>query len=218
MAFEAMLDFLEELQEKNQKEWMDLNRKRYRAIRTDFVSWLDKMNKRLAELDPLYFDTPGKKAINKINNNLLYHPNRPVYKDHFGAGLDQLSKQGDYYIQIGVNRSMLAGGYWRPDNKILKSIRDAIDYNGEELLRIMQEPKFKLMYGGLVDSESRLTQSPQAYDSDHRFIELLMNKTFAVEQLLSRKQIVDKNFDDLVVESYLVLLPFRRYLNQAITV
>ena len=218
MDFARMLDFLEELQDNNNKDWMDLNRKRYKSIRSDFVAWLDQMNTRLAELDPFYFDTPGKKAINRINNNLLYHPDRPVYKDHFGAGLDQLSKQGDYYIQIGVRNSMLAGGYWRPDSKILKSIRDAIDYNGEELVKIMQEPAFKKKYGGLVDAESRLSQSPQGFESDHRFIELLKNKTFAVEQSISRKQIVDKNFDELVVESYLVLLPFRRYLNQAITV
>ena len=101
MDFKNLLDFLEQLQKNNHKEWMDANRKWYHEVRNDFIGWLDKLDLRLAELDKDYYSTPGKKGINRINNNLMFHPNKPVYKDHFGAGLDKAPNSADFYIEIG---------------------------------------------------------------------------------------------------------------------
>ena len=109
---------------------MDANRKWYKEVRSDYIAWLDEMNSKLADIDDEYYDTPGKKGINRINNNLMFHPNKPIYKDHFGAGLDKRPNTGDFYVEVGIKRSMFAGGLWRPDSKRLRSVRDAIDYNG----------------------------------------------------------------------------------------
>ena len=217
MDFLSLFDFLEELQANNTKSWMDQNRKRYQQVRNDFIQWLDNLDHELAEIDPLYYSTPGRKGINRINNNLMFHPDRPVYKDHFGAGLDKAPGTGDFYIQIGVEECMLAGGIWRPDPKKLKSIRDAIDYNGDDLVQILNRPKFKERFGGLYD-DTKLTKVPKGFRSDHPHLDLLKNKTFAVACSLSRKQVLVPDFKDLVLEVYQEMLPFRRYLNEAITV
>ncbi|RZS92255.1 DUF2461 domain-containing protein [Aquimarina brevivitae] len=218
MNFAQLYDFLEELQQNNSKEWMDAHRKRYHQIRDDYIKWLDMINQRLLQIDSDYYDTPGKKAINRINNNLLYHPNKPIYKDHFGAGLDQRSKQGDFYIHLGVSESFVAGGYWKPGTKILTSIREAIDYNGEEFLEIINKKSFKNTFGNLIETEDKLTNAPKGFSQDHRFIDLLRHKTFAVEHRLNKKEVIDQGFDEKVIALYKEMLPFRRYLNQAVTV
>ena len=218
MNFNELYDFLRDLESNNNKEWMDNNRKRYHKVRDQYIEWLDKMNKKLAAIDPDYFDTPGKKAINRINNNLLYHPNRPIYKDHFGAGLDQRSKQGDFYIHLGTSESFIAGGYWKPGNKILKSIREAIDYNGEEFVKILNKKSFQDTFGGLIETEEKLSTSPKGFNQDHQFIDLLRHKTFAVEHRLTQKEVISDNFEEKVITVYKEMLPFRRYLNQAVTV
>lgn len=196
---------------------MDANRKEYIAVRDYFIGWLDRMNERLAALDPNYFDTPGKKAINRINNNLLFHPNRPVYKDHFGAGLDQVSKQGDFYIELGIKDCFLGGGYWHPDPKLLRSIREAIDYNGEELQAVIDSKAFSKRFGGLIEG-GKLTRPPKGFSADHPHIDLLKMKSFAAGVHLPREACFKNDFDELVVEIYLDLLPFRRYLNEAVSV
>ena len=218
MNFNELYDFLRDLESNNNKEWMDNNRKRYHKVRDQYIEWLDKMNKKLAAIDPDYFDTPGKKAINRINNNLLYHPNRPIYKDHFGAGLDQRSKQGDFYIHLGTSESFIAGGYWKPGNKILKSIREAIDYNGEEFIKILNKKSFQDTFGGLIETEEKLSTAPKGFSQDHQFIDLLRHKTFAVEHRLTQKEVISDNFEEKVITVYEEMLPFRRYLNQAVTV
>ena len=218
MDFARLFQFLEKLNENNHKEWMDDNRAYYHQVREDYIDWLDDLNQLLAKEDEHYTDTPGRKGINRINNNLLFHPNKPVYKDHFGAGLDQLSKQGDFYIHLGINECFIAGGYYRPGSKVLASIREAIDYNGEELIKILSKKSFKDLFGGLTDDGDRLSNAPKGFSKEHPYLELLKYKTFAVQHDLTREMVTQIDFKEHVFKVYREMLPFRRYLNQAVTV
>ncbi|WP_339695819.1 DUF2461 domain-containing protein [uncultured Marixanthomonas sp.] len=217
MNFKDLYQFLRKLQKNNNKEWMDEHRGEYHAVRDSYIDWLNEMNIKLAAIDPDYTPTNGKKAINRINNNLMFHPNKPIYKDHFGAGLDQESKQGDFYIHLGVNESLIGGGYWHPSSKILKSIRAAIDYNGEDLKNILNKKSFKTMFGEMIVDDP-LKTSPKGYTQDHKHIDLLRRKSFAVSCPLTQKEVMASNFEEKVIAIYKEMLPFRRYLNQAVTV
>ncbi len=220
MSFYKMFSFLRDLQENNSKEWMDEHRKEYHDIRNWYISWLNELDAELGKVNPNYHATEGRRAINRINNNLLYHPNKPVYKDHFGAGLDlsENGKQGDFYIHLGTSESFIAGGFYKPKKEILDSIRDAIDYNGEELKKIVNKPSFDKMFGGLIDDGESLKTAPKGYSQDHEHIDLLRRKTFAVQTSVTQKQVMQEDFQDYCVQVYKEMLPFRNYLNKAVTV
>lgn len=217
MDFNNLITFLKELNKNNNKEWMDANRNWYREVRREFIVWLDGLNENLLNQYDEYYDTPGKKGVNRINNNLMFHPNRPVYKDHFGAGLDKKPNTGDFYIEIGIEESMFAGGLWRPDSNRLGSIRDAIDYNGEELVAILKKPSFKKTFGGLIE-DVKLTRPPKGYTENHPHIDLLKHKTFAVMTKFNNELLFGGNFNEKLFDAYREMLPFRTYLNKAITV
>jgi uncharacterized protein (TIGR02453 family) len=217
MDFKELLSFLLELDRNNSKEWMDKNRKLYHHLRDAFIRWLDSLDAKLAKIDPDYYATPGRAGINRINNNLMFHPDKPVYKDHFGAGLDKAPDTGDFYIQIGIRESLLAGGLWRPGPARLKSVREAIDYNGEVLKSILNKSSFRSAFGGLYEDE-KLISSPKGFSADHPHIDLLRHKTFAVAHPLEEKTVLGPDFEEHIIEIYREMLPFRRYLNQAITV
>jgi uncharacterized protein (TIGR02453 family) len=217
MSFYKLYDFLRDLDKNNSKEWMDENRKRYHEVRDWYISWLNEMDTKLAQVDKDYYATPGKKAINRINNNLMFHPEKPTYKDHFGAGLDKAPDTGDFYIHLGLNESFIAGGFYRPSSKILTSIRDAIDYDGEEFKKIINKKSFKDMFGGLMEDDM-LKTSPKGFSQDHQHIELLRHKSFAVSHPVTQKEVQQEDFQERVISVYKEMLPFRRYLNKAITV
>ena len=218
MSFYKLYTFLRELQQNNSKEWMDENRNYYFEVRDFYIDWLNKMDIKLAAIDPNYTPTTGKQAINRINNNLLYHPNKPTYKDHFGAGLDQETKQGDFYIHLGTSESFIAGGFYKPKTSILKSIRQAIDYNGDELLDILNKPSFKKVFGTLIDDGDSLKTAPKGFSQDHKHIDLLRRKTFAVQHDLTQKLVTGDEFEERVITVYKEMLPFRAYLNEAVSV
>ena len=147
----------------------------------------------------------------------MFHPHKPIYKDHFGAGLDKRPRTGDFYIEIGVEKSLFAGGLWRPSPKVLRSIRDAIDYNGEELKKILNKPSFKKRFGGLYEDE-KLKTAPRGFSNDHPHLDLLRHKTFAVSLTFSTDRVFQKDFEDFLFATYFEMLPFRTYLNKALSV
>ena len=217
MDFQALFDFLKDLDRYNHKEWMDRNRKTYVGLRNEFIQWLDHLDLKLAEKDPEYYPTPGRRGINRINNNLMFHPDRPVYKDHFGAGLDKAPGTADFYIQVGLRESILAGGLWRPAPGKLRKVREAIDYDGEVLKDIIESRGFKKLFGGLYQDQS-LKRMPKGYAADHPHADLLKLKTFAVVRPLDRTDVLSPNFESIIVQTYFEMLSFRRYLNRALEV
>ena len=70
MSFRKLYDFLNELQDNNSKEWMDDHRKHYVELREWFISWLNEMNAKLANLDKEYTWTEGRK-IDEPNQQQL---------------------------------------------------------------------------------------------------------------------------------------------------
>lgn len=218
MNFERLFDFLETLNKNNSKEWMDENRNQYETVKADYVKWLEDLDFMLSKIDENYYSSTGKKAINRINNNLLYHPNKPTYKDHFGAGLDKRPKTGDFYIHLGIEEIFVAGGFYKPKPEFLKSIREAIDYNGDDFKEIITNKAFQKHFGGLMIDEDQLKTSPKGFSQDHKHIDLLRLKSFAAMKFFERNEVLADDFKDKVLETYKVMLPFRRYLNKAVTV
>ncbi|MCA6075512.1 DUF2461 domain-containing protein [Fulvivirga sedimenti] len=205
--------FLEKLRVNNNKTWMDEHRAEYNQVRDAYILWLDDLDARLAEIDPSYDHTEGKRAIHRINNNLMFHPDRPTYKEHIGATMDRVKEKSDFYIHIGPEESFVAGGYYHPPSSILSKIREAIDYDGDVLQSILDEKRFKANF---VLEQDLLKTSPKGFTQDHPHIKLLRYKSFAVMHTVTRQEVCHPDFQDKVVELYKVMMPFRDYLNRAV--
>ncbi|MEQ8705905.1 MAG: DUF2461 domain-containing protein [Phaeodactylibacter sp.] len=217
MNFRKLYDFLRDLQQNNDKSWMDANRDYYHALRDEFIDYLDALNARIAKVDPNFLPKPGREAINRINNNLLFHPNAPTYKDHFAAGLDANQNTAALYFHIGLDANIAAGGFYKPGSDFLKRIRAAIDYDGEELRAIINSKPFQKTFGGLMEVEM-LKTSPKGYTQDHRHIDLLRHKSFVVSHTFTQAEVQRADFTERVVEVFETMAPFRAYLNRAVSV
>lgn len=210
-----VFDFLRDLQENNAKEWMHANKDYYQDAKDTWVNQLDEIYKRLAKHDDRYDKIDPSKTIMRINNNLMYQPDKPTYKDYF-ASSPFGKKASDLYIHVSPNGSFIAGGVYRVDNKTLKKIRAAIDYDGDKLKNIIQADPFQKFFGGLEEDEEKLKTSPKGYSDDHPHIELLRRKNFIAVRNVTQKEVLTSGFTDLVEEGYLVLRPFIDYMRKAI--
>ncbi|MDG1270059.1 MAG: DUF2461 family protein, partial [Ulvibacter sp.] len=76
---------------------------------------------------------------------------------------------------------------------------------------------FKDTFGGLIEGET-LKNAPKGYPQDHQHIKLLRRKSFAVGRTFTKQEVLSPDFNQRVVALYLELLPFRRFLNNAVTV
>jgi len=217
MSFYQVFEFLRDLNQHNHKAWMDENRDRYQEVRHFMLSWIENLDQRLQKVDPEYAITPAKRAISRINNNKVYHPDAPTYRDHFGAEMNKAEGKSSFYVHMGLNGSFIGGGFYSPSKAQLDSIRSAIDYNGEELKKIISEKSFARTFSNLSDGDA-LKTAPKGFLVNHKHIDLIRLKSFAVMHSITQKEIMADDFTDKVVSIYQEMIPFNRYLEKAVSV
>ena len=142
MNKKKIYDFLRDLTANNSKEWMDANRKRYTEAKEIWLSEIEQILMRLSAHDPAFEKIKPKDTIMRINTNRRFQPNKPIYKDNFAFSPSSM-EEASFYIHLSPQESFIGGGYYRPESAILQKIRAAIDYNGDELKRIVSTPEFK---------------------------------------------------------------------------
>ena len=209
-----ILDFLLELTENNSKEWMDENRSYYLEVRKQWLDHVQQMLDRLSAYEPSYSTLDPKKTIFRINNNRVFHPDKPVYKDNFAF---DPSAKGDpsFYVHISPFSAFIGGGFYHPPTDALKKLRAAIDYDGEKLKAIVNSNSFQESLGWLTQDDQMLKTSPRGYSRNHRHIDLLNRKSFTAIRTLTHTEILSSDFHDIVEKTFVEMIPFRGYLKKA---
>ncbi|MFY0592538.1 DUF2461 domain-containing protein [Roseivirga sp.] len=215
MAKQDIFRFLEALAENNSKEWMDRNRSWYEEAKQEVIHLFEPILENIKEVDPRVIQPSARRAISRINNNLMFHPERPTYKDHFGVVFGYGKGLADFYVGLGLREIEIAGGLWHPDSEKLKKVRQEIDYEGVKLKKVFESDGFKKDFE--VYRTDALKTSPKGYSKDHEYIELLRLKSFAAFRQITRKDVYSSGFGEMVTESYLTLVPMLDFLNTAIT-
>lgn len=209
--------FLRDLSDNNSKEWMDEHRDRYHKAKDIWLNEIQLILDRLAKHDARYASIRPKDTIMRINNNRMFHPDRPVYKDNFAfspSGKDEPT----LYVHVSPQESFVGGGLHHPDNATLKKIRAAFDYDGGQFRKIVEASSFQEFFGGLAEDPDKLKTSPQGYDQDHEHIDLLRHKNLTAIRSLTQKEVISDELVDIVEQAYLELKPFNDYLARAMTV
>ena len=206
--------FLDTLTRNNSKEWMDANRAWYHEVKAMLTEVFDPILEELKHIDPRIVQPNARKAFNRINNNLMFHPERPVYKDHFGLGFGYGKGLADFYIQLGAQENVIAGGLWHPHSDKLKKLRSEIDYEGDRLAEMLSKPSFERFQ---LFQEDKLKASPKGFSKDHPHIELLRMKSLGAWINFNRKDFLSKDFKTMVIKAYRDLVPMLDFINVAIS-
>jgi len=193
---------------------MDANRKWYHQAKDEVVTLFEPILASLKEIDPRIVQPNARKCVSRINNNLMFHPDRPTYKDHFGLVVGFGKGLADFYVHLGVDETEMAGGIWHPNPDKLRKIRTEIDYEGEKLRAVMEAEPFKSWFE--IFKRDTLKTAPKGYPRDHEFIELLKLKSIAAIRPITRADILSDRFQDMVIESYRAIIPLIDFVNVAI--
>lgn len=196
---------------------MDEHRSRYHEAKQIWLDEIALILERIRKYDDQFETVEPKKTIMRINNNRQFHPDKPIYKDSFGCAPVQNMYEPSFYIHISPNESFIGGGLYKPPSATVKKMRSAIDYNGAELTKIVEDKKFQHFYGGWSDDPDILKTSPRGYDADHPQIELLRRKNFTAIRPLTQKEFLSSDFVDLAEQAFVTLQPMNQYLLEATT-
>lgn len=214
-----ILDFLKALQKNNNKEWMDAHRAEYEVARDAFKELVNVLLTEVIRFDEDLTGLAPKDCIFRINRDIRFSKDKTPYKTNFGAALSEGGRRSPnavYYLHLQpYNESFIAGGMYMPDKEYLAKIRQEVDYNPDELKKIVKAPDFKKHFGSIQGE--KLSRPPKGYDATHPNIELLKLKSYILLHRLTDEEVISENFLPEVIHMFQVMQPFIKYLNVAIS-
>lgn len=218
MIAQNTLDFLADLHQNNNRDWFEANRKRYEAAKKDVEAMVNQLLPKVAEFDASLRGLEAKAVMFRIFKDVRFSKDKAPYKTNMGAwmaGGGKNTTNAGYYLHVEPGgKSFLAGGSYMPPANILKSIRDAIDYDHEGLREILAAPAFVKLFGKLEGETLRT--APKGYDKDHPAIDLLRHKSLVVSHKIDDKALTSPSFVEKTVGIYKEMYPLLTFLNRAI--
>jgi uncharacterized protein (TIGR02453 family) len=213
----SLLDFMTSLSYNNDRDWFIKNKPVYLEAKENFESIIQEILNRVTEFDPILKGLEVKNCVYRINRDIRFSNDKSPYKTHFGAfivrgGKKNADRFAGYYIHVEPGKSIIAGGAYMPPTPWLSAIREKIDSEPEELLKIIGSKEF-IKYFGKVDGE-KLKKAPKGYPSDHPNIELLKLKSFLVVNEVSDKLLLTEKYLNHVVNVLKAMKPFNDYLSE----
>lgn len=212
-----IIQFLRELQENNNRPWFQENKERFDALRKVFVEEVQELIGQISLFDPEVAGLEAKDCLFRIYRDTRFSPDKTPYKTYMSAFIAQggrKSERGGYYIHLEPGNSILSGGVWCPDAKLLKKLRQDIYDHIDEFVAIIEEPSFKAVFPVLEGD--MLKRMPVGFPADSPYDYILKHKDFSVICNKPDTFFSQPGWMAESVECFRKLLPFNRFLNYTV--
>ncbi|OJJ15855.1 TIGR02453 family protein [marine bacterium AO1-C] len=217
MNTENILNFLTDLAQNNNRDWMHENKKVYQQAKKDFEALTTEIIEEIAAFDPAIEGLTAKDCVFRLNRDIRFSKDKSPYKLNFGASITKGGRRSHwagYYLQIQPNgESFMAGGSYMPAGENLAKIRQEIDYNADDFRKLLEADDFKKYFKEL-EGESVKT-APKGYKKDNPNIDLLRRKSFIMWHKITDKQVRAKDYKKLIVNVFQAMKPVNDFLNVA---
>lgn len=218
MPFDELISFLSNLKANNNKAWFDANRETYDTLRKKWIDFAGLLIKKIGAFDKSIAVLEPKNCIFRINKDIRFSKDKSPYKTNFGINLNPGGKKNEfmgYYLHAEPDNVFFAAGSYLPSPATLAAIRQEIDYNARDFLKIINQKSFKKSFGSL-EMEDTLTRPPKGYDAQNEMIEFIKLKSFVVSKPYSLAQTLAKNFIDDITNAAKTAYPLLVFLRNAV--
>jgi uncharacterized protein (TIGR02453 family) len=219
MLHKTTLQFLQNLQDNNNKPWMDANQTAYKNAKANWEELVTDIIQKLAKHEPLIADLQAKNCTFRQNRDVRFSKNKNPYKGNFGASIKIGGKKSAYagwYVHTEPGGNFVGGGFWMPEPPVLAKIRQEIDYNLETFTKIINHQSFKSTYKTGLGTEASLVNVPKGYDVANPAAPFLKLKSFTAIAPLSNTQLCSKDAATIIADAMLALQPFITFINKGV--
>lgn len=212
-----ILQFLEALSKKNNKEWFNANRGRYEESRDKMLFMTEVLINEIRKFDPEIPVLNPKDCMFRIFRDVRFSKDKRPYKTNFGSFISKGGRKGDrpgYYFHIEPEGSFIGGGVYMPQAEPLKAIRNYISENAQEFIDIIEDKEFKKVYPEMYDH--KLKTAPKGFPKDHEYIDLLKYQSFVFSTPITEEILLSDSLINFIVQSFRKLYGVNEFLNKAV--
>ncbi len=209
----TIFQFLNTLKDNNNREWFAENKDYYLEEEEKIKSFFTSIFQGIQSVDNL----EGMKAY-RIYRDVRFSKDKAPYKTYRSCSYQRATAalRGGYHIEITPQGSFLAVGFWQPNKEDLLRIRQEFELDGNTITEILESKDIKKMFGGFYKGNS-LKKSPKGFDKNHPNIKLINKKDFILMRRFTDKEVLHKNFQKTVLNSFKTIRPFFNYMSSILT-
>jgi len=215
-----VVDFLEALHDNNNREWFNANKSLYKKANDVFCDFTKQLIDGLSEFDESVRGLQAKDCVYRIYRDTRFSSDKTPYKTHFSAFVAPHGKKsgyGGYYVHIEptedglIGSSMLAAGLVMPEPAVLRSIREEILDNGDEITDAVKRSN-----GFSVSIYNQLKRTPTGFPTGTPYDWMLRLKDACTEKKLSGKDILSEDFLQRTLDDFRSIKPYLDHINRAV--
>jgi uncharacterized protein (TIGR02453 family) len=212
----SSFDFLTKLKKNNNRDWFNAHKEEYLQQLAYIESFAEALLAEMNKHDVLE-TVSGKKSLQRIYRDTRFSPDKTPYKTNWSGGFTRATslRRGGYYFHIEPGNSFVAGGFWAPDAKDMKLIRDDISFDPAPLRKIISDKDFKASFGSLQGEQLKTT--PKGFDPADEAIDLLRYKQFLLQRRFTDQEVLSADFVKLANQTYIHMRPFFDYMSVVLT-
>ncbi len=206
-------DFFKRLEKNNNREWFNENKKEFKEIEAEVKQVYNQLFNMLTAQDEI-----DKMKMFRIYRDVRFSKNKLPYKTHFGGSFSRVKPnlRGGYYLHIQPNNeSFIATGFWEPNKEDLLRIRKEFEQDDSEIREIINNKKFKSVWGELVGDEVKT--APRNFDKEHKAIDLIKKKQFIFTKKYTDKEVISPGFLKDVEKAFIAIRPYFNYMSDVLT-
>lgn len=213
------LQFFIELAGNNNKDWFDLNRKRYEShVKTPFHNLVEAAIKYFAKYDEKYKELSVSNCIFRINRDIRFSKDKTPYKLFCSAVVAPNGKKSEavngIYFECGPEAVKVYGGVYEADKDQILFIREGIADNSDAFEAIIHSDDFKKIYGEIRGEKNKILPNHLKEAASHQ--ELIFNKQWYFMAEFPAEVCIQENFIHVLDSCYQAGKPLENFFNQFI--
>uniref|UniRef100_D8Q672 Uncharacterized protein n=1 Tax=Schizophyllum commune (strain H4-8 / FGSC 9210) TaxID=578458 RepID=D8Q672_SCHCM len=201
----------------------------YRVAEKEWKDFVEAFTDAIIEVDPEVPPLPPKDVIHRIYRDIRFSNDKTPYKQGFSASFSRSGRKGTFAGFKPGNQSIIAAGAWCPGKNELSTIRANIKRNPRRLREIISTPDFVEHFGepkpqpegersNIFGMEDELKVAPKGVDKNHKDIDLLKCRSFAVVERFLDSEVLAPDFKERLAKVAAVMCPFVHCLNDMMSV
>jgi uncharacterized protein (TIGR02453 family) len=211
------LQFLRSLQRNNNRDWFNQRKATYETtIKQPMQNLIEALAQDFARFAPEMQAT--KASLYRIYRDTRFSKNKAPYKTHAAASFPRAGlgkhRGAGLYFHYSPAEVLIGGGLYMPLPEDLHAVRNHIAENFDKLLAIVNNRRFKKIFGELAGE--RLSRVPRGFPADHPAAEYLKLKQFLAARTLPADAAIQPGFYKLLVETFEAMVPLIRFINEPI--
>lgn len=212
-----ILTYLSQLRENNNREWFQAHKEEYDRLRPIFIEKVQQLIDRISRFDHEIAGLDAKSCLYRIYRDIRFSPDKTPYKSYMSAYIakgGRKSLRAGYYFHLEPGGSMLSGGVWCPEPKLLKALRQAVYDNYDELQEIVGNRRFRTLYHDWEGETLKIV--PRPFPRDCEQAEWLKRKDYVVVNHKPDSFFDDPDWVEKTAREFQIMKPLNDFFNYTI--